>query len=84
MKLENLRRSRQKARIDDSSTRDALYSHYHLLSRELDLNENERSGRFGTDTDELWALRDRVVCRLAIWEVYGTAMQEAKAADVDV
>ena len=37
-----------------------------------------RSGPFEANFDELMPLRDRIIGRLASWDAYGAAFQEAK------
>lgn len=61
--------------IDNCSTRDMLYEMYQRHTREMDDATGER-------LDDLWAYRDRVVCRLALFELYRKAVNEAKSADI--
>ena len=77
-------RTKQHAKIDDCPTRDSLYEFYHLLDRDIAAAEGGRNGPFEGDFDELWHLRDRTVGRLAMFDLYGEAMKEAKNAVVDV
>jgi hypothetical protein len=75
----------QHAKIDDASTKDALYQYYQQLSRDLEAIEDEQrvTGPFKGNYDELWALRDRVLCRVVVFDKYGNAMRDAKKAWVD-
>ena len=67
-----------KKKIDDSSTPDALYQLYHQYTADID------KAKSIAIQDHLWALRDRVVVRLALFDLYGKALKEAKSADIDV
>lgn len=70
-----------KRKIDNCPTREGLCKMYHEYTERLDNPEIV----LGTDAgDELWELRDRVVSRLAIFNLYGRALMEAKNADLEV
>lgn len=77
-------KAKQRQTIDNCPTRDTLHQMYHQLTRLIDVSPKDRAGPFVGDEDELWALRDRVVCRLALFELYGRAVQEAMKAHVDL
>lgn len=62
-------------KIDGCPTRDALYQMYHDYTDDME-------DASGDQLDELWDLRDRVVVRLALFDLYGKALKEAKSADV--
>lgn len=50
----------------------------------MSTNEEVRAiAQFSGTYDELWSLRDRVVRRLALFDSYGKALEEAKATEVD-
>lgn len=72
-------KERQYERIDDAVIREELLSFYETLSEQIAGIDNVNDGFKGTE-DDLWAWRDRVLCRLAIFELYGQAVEEAKAA----
>ncbi|KAK3681513.1 hypothetical protein LTR37_020876 [Vermiconidia calcicola] len=77
-------KAKQRQTLDNCPTRDTLHQMYHRLTRLIDASPKDRAGPFLGDEDELWALRDRVVCRLALFELYGHAVQEAMKAHVDL
>lgn len=68
----------EKEKIDNCSTKDRLYELYHQYTKGID------KAKEGAYQDHLWAMRDRVIVRLAIFDLYGKALQEAKTADVDL
>ena len=68
--------------IDDAHTRDDLYKMYKQL--ESDIWEGTRISQFEGTNDELFTLKDRVLCRLALFDLYGAALKEAQTADVDL
>ena len=76
----------QQQKIDDASTRDALHSMYHQLDHALfKMDGNRRRiDPFEGTFDELFTLRDRVVSRLAIFNLYDEALAEAKLSVVDL
>ena len=76
------KKAEQEQKIDDAATRDSLCIMYKQLSN--DIYKSKRIGPFEGNPDELWALRDRVVRRLALFDKYDAALQEAKNADVDL
>ena len=61
--------------IDNAATRQALYELYHRYTTLIDDATGEK-------LDDLWELRDWVVVRLALFDLYGKALQEAKTADI--
>ena len=71
--------------VDDAATKDALYRMYHQLTDAV-FNEDARgrSGPFHGDPDMLFTLQGRVIRRLALFDHITPAMEEAKAADVDL
>ena len=78
---------KQEQIIDNCSTRDGLYQMYHQLSRDIDAAGKLHpffSGPFEGTEDELWAFRDHVIVRLAVFEAYGKALKEAQKAEVDL
>ena len=79
-------KAKQEQKIDECSLRDGLYKMYHQLTKFINANKPHPyfNGPFQGSEEELWALRDRVVCRLALFELYGNALKEAQTADVDV
>ncbi|KAK4506458.1 hypothetical protein PRZ48_000190 [Zasmidium cellare] len=72
------RKIAQEERVDNAHLRQDLIHFYEILTEQIDGKE-VGDGFEGTE-DEFWVLRDRVVCRLAIFEQYGEALAEAKAA----
>lgn len=81
------RRAELEQKIDDAPTRDTLHGMYHQLDRAMNTMEISSSvrckaGEFIGTFDELFALRDRVLRRLAVFDLCGKALAEAKAADV--
>lgn len=71
-------RTKDKRTIDNCPTRDRLYELYHQFTQAMDNASNSE------DQDDLWELRDRVLVRLAIFDLYGIAVKEAKAAETDL
>lgn len=69
---------RQESLIDSAYMRETLLQHYAELSELIEDNSVEGLEFAGTE-NELWALRDRVVRRLALFEPCGQALEEAKA-----
>ena len=67
----------EKRAIDNCPTREALYEKYQNYSK--DIAESAVGSAYG---DHVWAMRDRVVCRLVFFDDYGKAIQEARAADI--
>jgi hypothetical protein len=68
-------RTKDKRAIDNCATRDRLYEMYHEFTEAIDNPTNTEV------SDDFWELRDRVLVRLAIFDLYGTAVKEAKAAE---
>lgn len=68
-------RTKDKRTIDNCPTRDHLYELYHQFTKAMDNTSNSE------DQDDLWELRDRVLVRLAIFDLYGIAVKEAKVAE---
>lgn len=68
--------------IDEASTRDALESMFFQLG-ELMGQDGEGhircKGPFETTDDEAFQLRDRVLRRLALFDLHSTALQEVQA-----
>lgn len=78
-------KARQEQLIDDASTKDALYRCFADLSSMIasgDDGMTRTCGEFHGTFSELWPLRDRVVYRLASFDSYVVAFQEAKTADL--
>lgn len=76
-------RADQEQKVDDASTKETLHLMYHQLTRLMD-GQGKRDGiAFEGTADELFTLRDRVVFRLAVFDMYGKALKEAQTADVD-
>lgn len=74
----------QEQRVDDAATKEALHFMYHQLTRLMDGKGKKEDGiAFQGSLDELFTLRDRVVFRLAVFDLYGKALKEAQTADVD-
>lgn len=70
---------RQRERIDNAVIREDLLSLYETLSDQIAGFHDVEDGFKGKE-DELWALRERVIRRLALFEKYGEVVAEAKAA----
>lgn len=71
-------RTKDKRAIDNCATKDRLYEMYNQFTTTIDNTLDSQ------DQDDWWELRDRVLVRLAIFDLYGTAVREAKAAVVEV
>ena len=71
-------------KIDDASSRDALHVMFHQLKKAMQVSDNQRrrSGPFEGTFEELSPLSDRVIRRLAVFDLYDTALNEAKKASV--
>jgi hypothetical protein len=69
----------EKRAIDNCPTREALYEYYQNYSKEI---ERTASNAYQHYQDNQWALRDRVLVRLALFDGYGKAVQEARTADI--
>lgn len=69
----------EKRAIDNCPTREALYEYYQNYSKEIERTASSASQDY---QDNLWALRDRVIVRLVLFDGYGKAVQEARKADI--
>lgn len=69
----------EKRAIDNCPTRERLYEYYQSYSKDI---EQAASNGYQEYQDNLWALRDRVIIRLTLFDGYGKAVQEAKTADI--
>ncbi|KAK3114302.1 hypothetical protein LTR53_007515 [Teratosphaeriaceae sp. CCFEE 6253] len=78
-------KAKQEQRIDDAATKDALYRIFADITGIMvstDDNVTRRCGDFHGTFDELWPLRSRVVLRLAAFDAYGAAFEEARTAEL--
>ena len=82
-KKATMRKFRHEQTIDDASTKEALYGMFKDIEDILVSDGvSRRSGPFEATFDELMPLRDRIIGRLAGWDAYGDAFQDArKGAD---
>ena len=71
-------RTMDKRAVDNCATRDRLYEMYHEFTLAIDNASNDEL------SDDFWELRDRVLVRLAIFDLYGNAVKEAKAAEANL
>lgn len=72
---------KQQQIIDDASTKETLYGMYaDIESISISDGERRRCGRFEGTEEELWPLKDRVICRIALVDRYAGAFEEVKTA----
>lgn len=74
--------AKNKQAIDEASTRDALDAMFFQLTHIMSKYSGDAlwlEGPFETTTDEAFQLRDRVLCRLALFDPYATALKEVQA-----
>ncbi|KAK4551787.1 hypothetical protein LTR86_010873 [Recurvomyces mirabilis] len=77
------RKQEQERLVDNAYTQDMLYRYYAELTTMANSSEDVR-GPFEGTTDEVWQLRDRVLCRLAMYDSYCEAFEEAQKAVKDL
>ena len=68
-------------KIDEAASRESLHIMFHQLN-DIMAEKCLCAGGFEGTFDELFPLRDRVIRRLAVYDHYEKAFQEAKKADV--
>lgn len=68
--------------VDEAATRHGLFAMFHQLSAVMARGNGGtwREGPFEVTFDEAFRLRDRVVCRLAVFDQYATALKDAQSA----
>ena len=76
LKITILNEKDEKRTIDGCPTRDALIGMYRKYTKDMDETPS------GAYQDRLWDMRGRVITRLAMFDVYGRALQEARTAEL--
>lgn len=76
------RQARNNQLIDEAPTRDTLYAMFFQLSCIMEKGDGAAiwcEGSLETTSDEAFQLRDRVLCRLALFDRYAAALEEVQA-----
>lgn len=76
------RLDKQHQLIDDAPNRDALYAMFFQLSHVMEQSTGPaiwNQGSFEVTSDEAFALRDRVLRRIALFDLYTAAFQEVQS-----